>query len=314
MTQLSVSQARVIDPILTTVAQGYQNNEAIGMSLFPQVPVGQRGGKIITFGKEDWALYSTVRTPGSPTKRVTFGYAGAPYALESHGLEAIVANELLEDAAAVPGINLAQMELAKVQNIIAMRLEFLQATLATTAANFAASNKNTLSGTGQWSDFTSGISDPIKDIETAKEAVRKQVGKRPDTVVIGAAVMAMLKMHPKIVDRIKYTGRDVATADLLASLFGVKKVVVGDMIYTDANGVITDVWGKFAVVAYTAVGSLAQSGLPTFGYTYRLIGYPMVRQPYQDENSNSWIYPFADEVMPVIAGASAGYLLSNVVV
>lgn len=314
MTQLSVSQARVIDPILTTVAQGYQNNEAIGMSLFPQVPVGQRGGKIITFGKEDWALYNTVRTPGSPTKRVTFGYAGAPYALESHGLEAIVANELLEDAAAVPGINLAQMELSKVQNIISMRLEFLQATLATTTANFAASNKTTLSGTGQWSDFTSGISDPIKDIETAKEAIRKQVGKRPDTVVLGAAVMAMLKMHPKIVDRIKYTGRDVATADLLASLFGVKKVVVGDMIYTDANGVITDVWGKFAVVAYTAVGSLAQSGLPTFGYTYRLIGYPMVRQPYQDENSNSWIYPFADEVMPVIAGASAGYLLSNVVV
>lgn len=313
MAQLSISQARVIDPILSAVAQGYQNNEAIGMSLFPTVPVGQRGGKVITFGKEDWALYNTVRTPGSPTKRVTFGYAGAPYALESHGLEALVANELLEDAAAVPGINLAQMEISKVQNIIALRLEYLQAQLATTAANYAAANKTTLSGTSQWSDFATGVSDPVKDVEAGREAVRKQIGKRPDTLVMGAAVMAMLKQHPKIIDRIKYTGRDVPTTDLLASLFGVKKVLVGDMVYTDAAGVVTDVWGKFAVLAYTAVGSLAQSGLPTYGYTYRLTGYPMVRQPYADENTNSWIYPFADEVMPVIAGASAGYLISGAV-
>ncbi len=313
MPQLSISQARVIDPILSTIAQGYSNNEAIGMTLFPSVPVGQRGGKIITFGKEDWALYNTVRTPGSPTRRVVFGYAGSPYALESHGLEALVPNELLEDAAAVPHINLAQLEIMKVQNIIALRLEYLQAQLATNPANYGASNKNTLSSTSQWSDLTSGISDPIKDIENAKEAVRKQVGKRPDTVVLGAAVMAMLKQHPKVIDRIKYTGRDVPTTDLLASLFGVKQVVVGDMVYTDAAGAINDVWGKFAIVAYTAVGSLAQSGLPTYGYTYRLNGYPMVRQPYQDENANSWVYPLADEVMPVIAGASAGYLLSGVV-
>lgn len=313
MPQLSLSQARVIDPILTTIAQGYQNNDAVGMDLFPTVPVAQRGGKIIQFGKEDWALYTTVRTPGSPTKRVVFGYAGLPYALESHGLEALVPNELQEDAAVVPGIDLARMELNKVQKAISLRLEFLQAGLATNLANFAASNKNVLSGSGQWSDFTTGISDPIKDIEVGKEAVRKQIGKRPDTLVIGASVMAMLKQHPKIIDRIKYTGRDVATTDLLASLFGVKKVLVGDMVYTDASGAVLDIWGKVAVLAYTAVGSLAQSGEPTFGYTYRLNGYPMVRQPYADENTNSWVYPVADEVQPVIAGASAGYLITGVV-
>jgi len=313
MAQLSVSQARVIDPILSTVAQGYKNNEAVGDALFPYVPVGQRGGKIITFGKEDFALYNTVRTPGSATKRVQFGYAGASYALESHGLEAPVPNELLEEAAAVPGINLASGAVAKVQNIISLRLEYLQAQLATTAANYAASNKVTLAGTSQWSDLTTGVSDPAKDIETAKEAVRKQVGRRPNTVVLGPAVMAMLKMHPKILDRIKYTGRDVPTEDLLASLWGVKRVVVGDMVYTDNAGVVQDVWGKYVVVAYTEIGSLAESGAPTFGYTYRLTGYPMVRTPYQDENANSWIYPVADEVMPVIAGASAGYLISGVV-
>lgn len=313
MSQLSVSQARVIDPILSTVAQGFRNSDAVGFALFPYVPVGQRGGKIISFGKEDFALYNTVRAPGAATKRVQYGYSGASYALESHALEALVPNELLEDAAAVPGINLASSAVMKTQNIISLRLEYLQAQIATTAATYAASNKVTLAGTSQWSDLTSGVSDPVKDIEVAKEAVRKQTGRRPNTIVMGPAVMMMLKMHPKVIDRIKYTGRDVPTEELLASMFGVKQVKVGDMVYTDAAGVVQDVWGKYVVVAYTELGSLAEAGAPTYGYTYRLNGYPMVRKPYADENANSWIYPVADEVMPVIAGASAGYLISGAV-
>ena len=313
MPQLSVSQARVIDPILSTVAQGYSNSELIGNSLFPYVPVGMRGGKIITFNKEDFALYNTGRVPGANTRRVQYGYSGSSFALESHSLEGVVPVELSQDANAVPGIDLGNNAVMRTQNIISLRLENAQATLATTAGNYGAGNKVTLAGTSQWSDFIAGVSDPIKDIETAKEAVRKQIGRRPNTVVMGAVVMAMLKMHPKVIDRMKYTGRDVATPDLIASLFGVKQVLVGEAVYTDAAGTITDVWGKYVVVAYTELGGLAAMGAPTFGYTYRLTGYPMVETPYLDRNSKSWVYPVTDEVAPVIAGAVAGYLISGAV-
>ena len=313
MPQLSVSQARVIDPILSTVAQGYSNAELVGNALFPFVPVGMRGGKIITFNKEDFALYNTGRVPGANTRRVQYGYSGASFALESHSLEGVVPVELSQEANAVPGIDLGNNAVQRTQKIISLRLESAQATLATTAGNSAASNKITLAGTSQWSDLTSGVSDPIKDIETAKEAVRKQIGKKPNTIVMGAAVMAMLRMHPKVVDRMKYTGRDIATTELLAGLFGVKQVLVGEGVYTDAAGVMTDVWGKFVVVAYTELGGLAAMGAPTYGYTYRLTGYPMVETPYLDRNSKSWVYPVTDEVAPVIAGALAGYLISAAV-
>ena len=313
MSQLSVSQARVIDPILSIVAQGFTNAELVGNALFPFVPVGIRGGKIITFNKEDFALYNTGRVPGANTRRVQYGYSGASFALESHSLEGVVPVELSQEANAVPGIDLGNNAVQRTQNIISLRLETAQATLATTAGNYAASNKVTLSGTGQWSDLTTGVSDPIKDIETAKEAVRKQIGKKPNTIVMGAAVMTMLRMHPKVVDRMKYTGRDIATTELLAGLFGVKQVLVGEGVYTDAAGVMTDVWGKFVVVAYTELGGLAAMGAPTYGYTYRLTGYPMVETPYLDRNSKSWVYPVTDEVAPVIAGALAGYLISAAV-
>ncbi|MCV5968910.1 hypothetical protein, partial [Lactococcus petauri] len=76
-----------------------------------------------------------------------------------------------------------------------------------------------------------------------------------------------LRQHPKIIDRIKYTGRDVATVEFLAALFGVARVVVGDAIYSnDAGTAFTDVWGKDVVVAYTEIGSMASNGLPSYGY------------------------------------------------
>jgi len=311
MPQQTPSQARVIDPILTTVAQGYRNADMVGAALFPAVPVEQRGGKIVSFSREDFRLYATGRAPGANTKRVQYGYASVPYSLEQHALEGQVPFELMQDAAAVPGIDQGSIAVMKTQNIIALRTEKAQAGLATNAALYASGNKVTLSGTDQWSDPSA--SDPNGDIETAKEAVRAKVGRRANVVVLGAAVFAALKTHSKIIDRIKYTGRDVVTTDLLAALWDVRQVRVGDAVYEDASGALADVWGKFVVVAYTELGSMADMGLPSYGYTYRLSGYPIVEQPYQDRNAKSWIYPVTDELSPVMAAADAGYLISAAV-
>jgi hypothetical protein len=309
MQQMTPSAARVVDPILTEIAQGYQNPAMVGMALFPSVPVLARGGKIITFNKEDFALYNTVRAPGANTKRVQFGHSGGSYSLEQHALEGVSPWELQSEASAVAKINYGSVAVRKTQNIIALRLEYAQAVLATTAGNYGASNKVTLSGTSQWSDY-SGTSNPSKDIETGKEAIRSQIGRYPNTALISASVMGKLRQHPAIIDRIKYTGRDTVTADLLAALWGLDQVVVGGAVYTDASGTIADVWGKFVVLGFTEKASVADMGVPTFGYTYRLDGAPYVEPMYEDRNAKSDIYPVTDEVSPVIAGASAGYLIS----
>jgi hypothetical protein len=309
---MTPSQARVVDPILTTVAQGFQNAEFVGMNLFPSVPVTQRGGKIITFNQEDFELYTTGRTPGANTKRVQFGHSGAAFALEQHALEGQVPFELLDEASVVPGIDLASGSVRKVQNIIGLRLEKAQADLATTAANYDANHKNTaLSGTSLWSDLTN--SNPSGVIETAKEAIRATIGRRPTTIIMGALVMKSLRQHTQLLDRVKYTSRDNVTEEILARLWGVDRVLVGSAIYKDATGAFVDVWGKNVVLAFTDIASVADMGSPSYGYTYRLGGYPIVEQAYQDRNTKSWVYPVTDEVSPVIAGATAGYLISPAV-
>jgi len=313
MPQMTPASARVVDPILSNVARGYSNSAFVGNALFPSVPVQQRGGKIISFGKEAFMTYATGRAPGADTRRIQIGYTAGSYALEQFSLEALVPFELQEEAQAVPGINLASGAIRTVQDIIALRLEQAQATLATTAGSYAAANKTTLSGTSQWSDLTTGVSDPIKDIEVAKEAIRTACGLRPTVIVMGALVASKLRQHPKILDRIKYTGRDVPTTELFGALFGVKQVLIGDAIQATDAGVFSDVWGKFVVVAYADPGSIADPSRPSYGYTYRLGGFPIVEQPYQDRNAKSWIYPVTDEVAPVLAGAEAGYLISAAV-
>lgn len=313
-TQMSPSAARVIDPILSTVAQCYQNNAFVGSALFPNVPVQQRGGKIITFGREAFMAYATQRAPGSKTSRIQIGYSGSSYALLDYSLEGTVPFEIMQEAQAVPNINMGAISVRAVQDIIALQLEQAQATLATTTGNYATSNKNTaLSGTSLWSDLTTGASHPIANIETGKEAIRTATGKRPNVAVIGASVYKSLRQHPDILDRIKYTGRDVPTPELLAALFGIDRVVIADAIYAATATTFADVWGKAVVLAYTETAGVADMGRPSYGYTYRLTGYPMVEVPYQDRNAKSWAYPVTDCYSPVIAAATAGYIISPAV-
>lgn len=307
MSQMNTSQARVIDPVLTEIARGYKNGMMAGSVLFPTVPVGQRGGKVIEFGQESFKLYSTGRAPGGNVARITSEYSAASYALEDHAIEEQVPIELMEDANAVPGIDLGRNAVLRGQDIIALRLEKAQADLACNAATYGSDNKDTLAGSSQWSHADS---DPIAAIEAAKEVIRSKIGRRPTTLLLGGAVFAALKTNPSIIDRLKYTSREVATAELLAQLFGLQRVAVGDAVYHNGTSLV-DVWGTFAILAYTETSGVADAGRPSYGYTYQLRNYPVVEAPYYDRSTRSWVYQVADSVKPVIADADAGFLWTD---
>jgi len=320
MTQMTTGAARVVDPVLTTVARGYRNDSYIGMALFPPVSVGARGGKIITFDKSAWRQYNLVRSPGSNIRRVNVGYSGAPFALTQHALEGQLPIEIEEEAAVVPGVEMSSTTILTTQDIILLRLEISQATLATTAANYSASNKVTLSGTSKWSDYAN--SDPIGDVDVAIETIRAVTGMRPNTMVVGPKVWKVLRRHPKLVNAAILagvvsisgeTGQAKLTKQQMADIFDVESFHVGDAIALDNSDTPSDVWGKSVVIAYTRTASLAARGTPSYGYTYRLKNYPLVDQPYYEKNTRSWIYPVIDEVTPVISGAEAGYLISEAV-
>lgn len=307
---MTPAQARAINPLLTEVARGYTNQEFVGLKLFPYVPVAQRGGQIVKFGKEQFRLLNTERAPGANVASTDFEYSTEGYALKQHALAGKVPIELMEDASQVPGVDLGKVAVNQVMEQIGLKLEYKQATLARTAGSYASENKATLSGTSQWSHTSST---PTKDIKTAREAIRSKIGRYPNILILGAPVFAALTEHAAIVDRIKYTGRDSITPQMLAQLLNVDEVQIGGSVYMNAAGAFVDVWGKDAILAYSAPVSLAQMGSPSFAYTYRLKNHPVVNQPYFNEANMSWYYRVVDEHDPVMTGADAGYLFTNAV-
>jgi hypothetical protein len=304
---MSPATARVIDPILTNLAQGYRQSELVGEALFPRVPVSASGGQVIQFGKEAFMSYQTLRAPGTNVRRVSFGYAGSSYALKNHALEAQVPIEIMRDAQAVPGVDMAQRAVNLVLRAILLGLEIDQAELALTAGNYDSNHKVALGSGAKWSE---SAVDASTAIETAREAIRTTCGLYPNTMLLSATAWKALRNNQILQGRIKYTQKGVITTDLIAELFDIPNVVVGKAIKSTDAGVLSDVWGDNVVLAYVAKGS---AGLeePSYGYTYTMEGHPAVEAPYYDNNSRSWIYPTAMERAPVLSGILSGYLIQN---
>jgi hypothetical protein len=314
MPQQTTSQARVIDPILTEIARAAAvQSSPVADILFPIVPVGARGGTIISFGLEDFKLVTSARAPGSNTKRVQFGYASGTYYLNDHSLEGSVPIQLLQEGQAVPGINHATVAITKVRNMMALEREKQCADLALNAALYGSNNKLTLTGTDRWDQYGEAASDPIADIQAAREAIRSQIGVRPNVLTLGPKALTALRSHPKILDRLS-TAADRPPASLaqLASLLEIERVLEGGMVYHNGTAFV-DVWGTYAHLAYTLPASLAEMGSPSFGYTYQLEGYPNATEQYYGQNEQTWYFPVHDARKTILAGATAGFLFTSVV-
>ena len=121
--------------------------------------------------------------------------------------------------------------------------------------NFFAPSKWTIDITGinstpvagssilKWNDSNST---PIEDIDYLKDAINQLTGFMPNTLVLGAGVRRVLRSHPDIADRIKYTQTGIADEDVLSKLFEVSSVVVARSVYNSAAEGASNVFSYIA--------------------------------------------------------------------
>lgn len=311
MAPLNTKSARVIDPVLTGIAQGYIHAQRVGSVIFPRVDVLQHGGKVIEFGRESFFDYKARRAPGANVQRIQFGYEGKPFALDSFALDAPIPREFMQDAETVPGVDLGKRAVNTLMDSLTLSLEIEQAALAADAGNYPAGNHLALSGADRWSDASS---DPVRAIDDAKDQVRATCGIEPNRMVVGAKPFRALKNHPKIVERFKYTSAESITAKMLAGLFDLDELAVGKTTYVDDTGAgaaFKEAWGNVAALAYTPLQDPAIEQ-PSFGYTYTLKGHPFVEQAVWENGIRSWVHGVSYARKPVLTGIASGFLFTNV--
>jgi len=304
---MSLSQNRIVDPVLTSLARGYSQPNLVASQLFPEVAVEKEGGQIPIFNKEAFRVYNTERAIRANSNIISpDGLTTTSYHLTEHDIAyPIDYRELTEDVR-----NLKVYATQVTTATIKLRLEKQVADLAQTLSSYPTGNKVTLAAGDQ---FTNPASDPIAIFETAKEAVRSKIAKRPNVAIIGASAFAALKNHPTVLDKIRYTQHAVTTADLLANLLNLDAVIVGEAVYANDADTFSDIWGDNVVLAYVptkAQNSERSLYEPSFGYTFKKRNFPIV-DVYAGEGNKIEFVRNTDIFQPLIVGSDAGYLIND---
>ena len=265
-----------IDAALSNVSIGYHPTGFIAENIFPIVPVKKESDKYYVWNKDSAFRIpdTTQRADGTRSKTVGFGLSSASYAAEEYALNTEVTDRQRDNADSV--INLRSAKTRRVKDILALDQEKRVATLLTTQANWASTNRVQRSGTQQWNNasFSATSAYGIEaTIDAGKEAIRQAIGRDPNYIIIPSAISKVMKRDSAIKDLIKYTHSELLVDGDLPPMLWKMKVMIPSSIYaTSVEGNATqsyaDVWGKHVVLIY--VPDNPQIDEVSAGYIFRV--------------------------------------------
>jgi hypothetical protein len=290
---------------MTNISIAYRNETYIAPQVFPVVPVQNQSDKYFIFSKSDWFRNEAgMRAPATVGPIVEYSLTSGIYAAQPISAGKWVPDEVVDNADAPlrPRQEATEFATDKVQLYAEVEVA------GNVFGNSVWSGSSTPSTL--WDD---NASNPLEDVETARESVAKTIGREPNVMVIGREVWTDLRHHPDLLDRIKYTATGIMTPQLLGQLFEVEKLLIGNAVYdTGEEGGTASygfVWGKHAFVGYVS----PRPGLmtPSAGYlfTWKNRQVERVRDPLRKADLVRVEWHYDDKV----TASDAGYLLKSVV-
>lgn len=307
---------RVVDPVLTSVARGYKNAAFIGDQLFPVVHMEKEGAKVPTFGKGVFAVYETKRAVGADSNiMIREKQDTMDILLDEHDLAAPVDYREQHESM----FNEEAKAARRVTHGIELRREIYAAKMAQDPKIYltnAVKKIATGEGWGELDKEGKPKADPLRIIEAGMEVVRENIGLRPNVITIGASAMALLRFHPALQQAIGANERKRITDDILKDLFQVDKVLIGaPRAYTEDGKTVSDLWADNVMLHYItgpqADGDSADEHEPSFGYTFRRNGMPLIDK-FDSVGGKVVNVRYTDIYKVAVVGSDAGYLITNV--
>lgn len=298
--------------MLTNVAIGYTNDAYIADQIFPMLGVQKQSAKHFVYNRDSFRVNDNLRASGSASNEVTLSLStGSPYFAEDHSLKQFVTDEDVDNA-----ITPTSPFVDATENVTEMHKVAREYELATMLTDTAILTQNTtLSGTSQFSDYTN--SDPFSVIETGMQTVHAAIGRNPNVAILGKQVWDKMKHHPAFLERVKYSAKGVITEDLLASLIGVEKVLIGGAFRTTSDEGQTEttgyIWGKHIVLAY--VNPRIAQKMITLGltYTWKQQQVERLRGSSEEDRKGTYVRVGNHYYDQKLVSAAAGYLIKNAV-
>jgi len=294
------------DAILSNVSEMYRNAQFVGLEMLPVVAVKKESDNYYKYNSkaDRFRVPNNLRAPKSDSKMIDWKVTTDNYACKEYALNDLIDDREKNNADKPLNLKVDTVEYLSDVNLLAQEKRIVDLLTSTSVLT----NYKTLTGTNQWNDYTN--SDPVGDIETGKETIHGKIFRYPNTLLLGVQVYNQLKHHPDVIDRFKYTSKGIITAAMLADLFEVEKVIIGQAGYNTANEGQTAsysyLWGKNAILGYIE----KKPGIKKFslGYTFK-VGKNKTRTARIETKHSDWI-----EVSQIqdeeIVSVDCGYLIT----
>lgn len=301
-----------IQPELTQIALAYKNPQYIADMVLPRVGVGKQEFKYLSHTKaENYTIPdTTVGRKGRPNE-VEFTATEVDSSTIDYGLEVGVPFSDIENAPV--NYNPLGRNVEGLAELMLLDREKRVADYVFTAGNYGSSNKETLAGNDQWSDYTN--SDPIKKIMAALDAGFV----RPNHMVIGQTAWTALRQHPKIMKATNKNSGDagIAARQAIAELFELQDIYVGQGRYNSAKPGQTASYGRLwtdsCLLFYKNPTAMPNMGV-TFGLTAQWGG--RVAMQWEDRNiglRGGQRVRVGESVKELIMASDCAYLFSDCV-
>jgi len=322
------------DAALTNISIAYKNSMMVADRVFPIVPVAKQSDYYFTFEKGAW-FRNEARPRGAGSRAPRGGYPvdSSTYSCVEYAFGHPVPIELLNNADSVLQPMTTGVHFATDKVMLAK--EKVVADLCMTSGNWTTSED---CDAGWASDAATNTF--IDDVKTAKDTIRKLIGRYPNRMVIEAKTFTQISMCDDVLDRIKYTGTQGKPADVtpqvIAQLFELDEVMIGGSIYSDAEEVVAgtdfnavDLWEvtatKGAAFLYYAPTSPSIE-TPAAGYCFNWKGdagqqnqeigsdvYRTVRK-YWEDPEKQWVVEASEYFDAEVTCADAGCLFYDTIV
>lgn len=281
---MNLDQVRIIDPILTQLAQGYKNAEGVATFFAPVVNMSTRAGRTLTFGKESFAAQNFFRSPGSNIQKISNEFGTRSFALRQEAISWQIAEEVAAEAKnGAAAIDLRAYAAKDAANRLMQSWEVQVSEKVLDVTQYESGNVLDLASYNSGADqFNSPTSDVEVLIDDMKEQVRGQIGCYPQKMVISPDAFNALKRNKRIRD---FMQRGVLVNEkTLAEIFGLDEIRVARRLkLNQETGALENIYNNVAILFYHPSSATdgfsaaldANYGVPSFAYSYQLSGYPI---------------------------------------
>lgn len=240
---------------LSKIAINYMPGNIIADQIAPIIPVEKQSDAYTIYSiAEAYQIEEDKRAPGKEAQIITRSISSDTFFCDNYALKDDIFYEDIENADAGILLTKRAQRARYIKKKLMLNWEYRLALQVTSTSNVGSS-----SAVGSnWSDSTDGNSDPIGDIQTAKDNIYYSTGYDPNRIIFSRRAWRYFTNHANVITRLyghqtSNKGR-IVTAGQAADMLEIPHVYIGSALRNSVQegqtASMTDIWGTDVLVYY----------------------------------------------------------------